>query len=74
MPDPSHQRWYVLIDDLVGGYAIANVDKKRVSALNWHQGERTFVDLIISEELAHYIVGLHNYLHKSRFPEQWTDE
>jgi len=73
MTDPTHERWYVLVDDLVGGHAIANVDKKRVSELDWSKGERTYVDLILTEELAHYIVGLHNYLHKSRFPEKWKE-
>lgn len=54
------QRWYVLVDDLVGGYAIANVDKKRVSALDWRQSESTIGEFI-SEELATYIVKMHNH-------------
>jgi hypothetical protein len=53
------QRWYVLVDDLVGGYAIANVDKKRVSALDWRQSEITIGEFF-SEELATYVVKMHN--------------
>lgn len=54
-----HQRWYILIDDLVGGWSVANVDKGRVSEPDWAQGEVTVADLI-SEEIAHYIVKRHN--------------
>lgn len=61
MTDLRQQRWYVLVDDEVGGYSIANVDKKRVSALDWRQGDSVVADFV-SEEIALYIVKMHNLL------------
>lgn len=53
------QRWYVLVDDLIGGYAIANVDKQRTSALDWRQGDSELGSLV-SQEVAEHIVRMHN--------------
>lgn len=55
------QRWYVLVDDLIGGYSIANVDKGRTSALDWRQGDSELGNFI-SEEVAVHIVKQHNLL------------
>jgi hypothetical protein len=70
---PETQRWFVAENDLYGGWSIVNVDVEKVSQLRNTQDHRTLVDDIPTEELAHYIVSLHNYLHRTRFPEQWKE-
>lgn len=59
MADILDQRWYIVIDDQVGGYAIANVDKDYTSELDWTQGDTTIGEFI-SEEVALFIVKQQN--------------
>lgn len=59
MADILDQRWYIVIDDQVGGYAIANVDKDYTSELDWTQGDTTIGEFI-SEEVALLIVKQQN--------------
>lgn len=59
MNNPLEQRWFILKDDIVGGWAIANVDKHLVSALDWKQGDTT-VGEFISLEVAQHIASRHN--------------
>jgi hypothetical protein len=59
MTDLRRVRWFVLVDDVAGGWTVANVDKGRVSALDYRQGDST-VGEFLSEELALYIVKMHN--------------
>lgn len=52
------QKWYVVLDDLVGGWAVANVDKP-LSAHNYEKGERHWIECF-TKELAEYLVEFHN--------------
>lgn len=52
------QRWYVVIDDEVGGWAITNVDKP-VSEVDLDADERVLADFV-HEPIGRYVVDLHN--------------
>lgn len=67
----SDQGWYAVVDDCIGGWAISNVDKP-TSEQYYRKGELE-LGSFLTEEMARYIVGLHNYLHRTRFPDQWKD-
>lgn len=63
-------RWYAVPNDEIGGWAIAT---KNVPTSQLRYGEWVVGDFL-TERLAGYVAGLHNHLHKARFPEQWDDE
>lgn len=50
--------WYVVVNDLVGGWAVSHVDKP-LSEQDFRNGEGDLFDCL-TKELADYIVGLHN--------------
>lgn len=50
--------WYVVVNDLVGGFAVSHIDKP-LSEQNFQDGEGDLFDSV-TRELADYIVGLHN--------------
>lgn len=52
------QRWYAVVNDEIGGYAVANVDKP-VSAHDLEQGERAIGEFF-SEQAAKHVAELHN--------------
>lgn len=52
-------KWFAVLDDTVGGWAIANVNKP-VSAHDPSKGEFSIGDFL-DEPLARYIVAMHNY-------------
>jgi hypothetical protein len=49
--------WYVVEDDVVGGWAIAMVNKPLSEIL----GREPVIGEMLTKELANYIVTLHNY-------------
>lgn len=51
-------RWYVVADDLVGGWAITMVDQPLSEIMG---KEPVLMDGIISFEVASYIVALHHH-------------
>lgn len=54
-----HQRWYAVVDDTVGGYAVANVDKPTSEIDTRGQKERELV-FAVTKAVADHIVQLHN--------------
>jgi hypothetical protein len=52
--------WFVVQDDVIGGWAISNVDKP-VSEIDTRDGSEFVITDFISKALADYIVGLHNW-------------
>lgn len=52
------ERWFVVIEDTIGGYAISNKDKP-VSMHDWRQGD-IVVGEFVSKEIAEYIARMHN--------------
>lgn len=56
------QKWFVVKDDEVGGYAIANADKP-TSHLDRFEHERTLAHFVWKEH-AEYMVNLHNWFKK----------
>lgn len=51
-------KWYVVVNDLVGGWGISNVDKP-YSQHNFKSGD-VMLGEFISKPLAEYVVALHN--------------
>jgi hypothetical protein len=51
-------RWYVVVNDLVGGFSISHINKP-LSEQNRRQGEGELFDSA-TEVLARYVVGMHN--------------
>ena len=51
--------WYAVPDDMVGGWAIATLDKP-TSQIEKFDGESVPVDLVLTEGIARHIAGLHN--------------
>ncbi len=54
----ARQRWYAVENNSIGGWSIANVNKK-VADINVAEGDRE-IGCFISQELAEHIVLLHN--------------
>ena len=56
MTDPMSKPWFVVVDDLIGGFAVSNVDKPT--------SEIDRPDLVITdfidEAAARHVVELHN--------------
>lgn len=52
------QRWYVVVNDLIGGYAISNVDKPTSEHDPWT--EYSIADMCMYKEELEHIVVLHN--------------
>jgi len=52
------QKWYVVEDDIISGYAVANVDKP-LSELRYKNGEYHYIECR-TKEVAEYIVEFHN--------------
>lgn len=50
--------WYVVVNDLVGGWAVSHIDKP-LSLQRFQLGEGDLFDAV-TKELAEYVVGLHN--------------
>lgn len=61
-------RWFVVINDVVGGWSVSNVDKP-LSEQDHSKGEFELFECW-DKDSAQYIVALHHNLHRSRFPEQ----
>lgn len=55
------QEWYTVVDDLVGGFAIATVNKP-LSEIDFRDRSVFVVADMLSKELADYVV----YLHETR--------
>lgn len=53
-----NQIWYVVVNDLIGGWSIGNVDKPLLQH-DMLNGDRMIAD-VLSKELAEHIVELHN--------------
>jgi hypothetical protein len=66
-------RWYMTVDDVCGGWSIVNVPGVPMSELDTRSGEEFEILKPLSEEVGHYVVSLHTYLHKARFPDQYRD-
>jgi hypothetical protein len=52
------QKWYVVVDDLVGGWAISTVDKP-LSEVDFRDRSVVIVADTLSKEIAEYLVYLH---------------
>lgn len=52
------ERWYIVPNDVVGGWSIAMVDQPMSEIVG---REPVLVDDVTSFEVAAYIVGLHHY-------------
>lgn len=60
--NPFGIRWYVVVNDLIGGWAVSHIDKP-LSAQDFQHGEGDIFDSL-TKELAEYIVVLHHaHLH-----------
>lgn len=55
-------RWYVLVNDEVGGWAVGACDRsvRRTSELVASAGERVVVDGVFAVEVARHVAELHN--------------
>lgn len=51
--------WYPIVNDLIGGWAVVNVEKLQVSDLDRKAGEVEIASFI-SERIARHIADLHN--------------
>jgi hypothetical protein len=52
------KKWYVVVDDVVDGFAISSTDKP-LSEHNYRRGERHWIE-VAAKEIADYIVISHN--------------
>jgi predicted acetyltransferase len=52
------QEWFVVVDDLIGGFAISTVDKP-LSEIDFADRSVFVVAEVLSKELGDYIVYLH---------------
>lgn len=50
--------WFVVLDDLIGGWAIATVDKP-MSGINFRDRDVYVVAEMLSKDMAEYMVYLH---------------
>lgn len=58
--NPMAVPWYAVVNDVIGGWAICNVDKPcSQQSINPEDGEIEIADFI-QEDVARYIVRLHN--------------
>jgi hypothetical protein len=55
---PLTLRWYVVLDDLIGGYSISHVDKP-LSQHDLLNGEGEIIDCL-TREIADHVAALHN--------------
>lgn len=51
-------KWYVVLDDIVGGWAVSTIDKP-LSEMDYRKNERHWIECAVKEH-AQYIVDLHN--------------
>jgi hypothetical protein len=56
--EPTAVRWYPVVNDLVGGWAVSHVDKP-LSEQDWRKGDGDIADFC-SELVARHIADLHN--------------
>lgn len=56
--EPTAVRWFAVVNDLIGGWAVSHVDKP-LSQQDWEQGEGEIADFC-TEAVARHIVDLHN--------------
>jgi hypothetical protein len=52
------KKWYVVVDDVVGGWAISSIEKP-VSLMDYNKYERHWVEAD-TKEIADHIAELHN--------------
>ena len=56
------QRWYAVVNDLIGGYVVSNVDKP-CSAIDSRKGSGEWqIADFMDEKTARYVADLHNFL------------
>jgi hypothetical protein len=65
---PFNLKWYPVVNDLVGGWAVSHIDKP-LSEQDPRKGEGDIADSL-TKEIAEYICLLHN-THMG-IPEGWT--
>lgn len=56
---PINREWFVVADDVIGGWAIATVDKP-VSEIDTRDGTEFVLGDFISKEITEHIVRQHN--------------
>lgn len=72
-PEPLKQRWYPVINDLIGGWAVALVDKP-LSEIDPMIGEWCVGDFM-DEAQARHVAELHNtWLEETRYVIPSEDE
>lgn len=54
------QRWHVTENDVVGGWAIINMEVDRLSQV-WGYGEMQVYLEAANEDVARYVVAMHNH-------------
>ena len=64
-------RWYAVVNDLIGGYAIATTNKP-ISEIDPYSGEFELGDFL-TKEMAQHIADLHNYWWDSMIWESYYD-
>jgi hypothetical protein len=52
------KKWYVVVDDVVGGWAISSIEKP-VSLMDYNKFERRWI-VADGKEIANHIAELHN--------------
>jgi hypothetical protein len=53
-----YERWYVISNDVVGGWSIAAINKPVSEIIGL---EHIIADDVLTQEIASYIVAVHNY-------------
>lgn len=53
-----YERWYVIPNDVVGGWSIATTNKPLSQIMGL---EPVVADDVLTQEIANYIVAVHNY-------------
>lgn len=57
--DPINHEWFPVVDDLVGGWAVATVDRP-LSEIDPTNRRHAAVACFVDERHARHIAGLHN--------------
>lgn len=60
MTDFLRQRWYVVVNDLIGGWAISNVDKPAHALRFPPHGQDYMIADMLTRESAEHVRDLHN--------------
>jgi hypothetical protein len=58
--DPLQQRWYVVVNDLLGGWAVSNVDKPVHALMFPPHGEEYMIADMMDQRTAQHVRDLHN--------------